>query len=182
MEVKPNKYAYNKEYYERGRDYFTSGSAARKLKPVPQNELPNPARRPDTRPTLPRKKPKPRIQRVSRIDKPMLLTTAIAMVITLCVCIGYLEVQSNLVQMNKAIRNLTVEINSLRDKNNAMNSEFEAKLDLEYMYTVAVEEFGMVYPIKNEVISYKKNDTGYVRQYEPVPKSTVTAYFDRKLP
>lgn len=187
MEEKKNKYAYDKEYYERGRRYFSEGSTARQMQEASQtalpktphrhdqnNGLPEPRRRPEVRPE---KKTKVRVKRVSRVDMPMLFLTILAMIATLAVCISYLQAQSNLVQMNKSIYKINTEISSLRDQNNAKKSSIVQAVDLEYIYAIAVKEFGMVYPNKNQVITYEENEVGYVRQYELVPKARVESYF-----
>ena len=42
--------------------------------------------------------------------------------------------------------------------------------DLDYVYSIAVNELGMVYPNNNEVITFEAADDSYVRQYADIPK------------
>lgn len=41
--------------------------------------------------------------------------------------------------------------------------------DLDYVYRVAVEELGMVYPNNNQIITFEKVEESYVRQYADIP-------------
>ena len=50
-----------------------------------------------------------------------------------------------------------------------METRINTSLDLDYVYRVATEELGMVYPNKNQVILYNKTESEYVRQYEDIP-------------
>jgi cell division protein FtsB len=78
--------------------------------------------------------------------------------------------QTQVSQMNKEIIRLENELTVLTNENDAAYEAIDTALDLNYIYQVAVEELGMVYPNKNEVITYKTSSTDYVRQYEDVPE------------
>ena len=59
---------------------------------------------------------------------------------------------------------------TLSDENDAAYEAIDTAVDLNYIYKVAVEELGMVYPNKNEVITYKSGSESYVRQYADIPE------------
>ena len=62
------------------------------------------------------------------------------------------------------------ELEFLKSENDALETRINTSLDLDYVYRVATEELGMVYPNKNQVILYNKTESEYVRQYEDIPK------------
>lgn len=99
----------------------------------------------------------------------LLLVGAIA--VTLYVCIEYLQVQADIVQLNKSISSLNNQITELGKENDALEALLTTtECDLEYVYRVAVGLLGMVYPNHNEVIYYDDNDAGYFRQYQDIPE------------
>ena len=95
-----------------------------------------------------------------------------AIVATLFVCVNYLKVQSDVVQLNKSITALEKQITDLDKENDALEAVLENEsYDLETVYQMAVGVLGMVYPNNNEVIYYNNESEGYFRQYQDIPKS-----------
>ena len=75
--------------------------------------------------------------------------------------------------MTTSIHNIITiekELEFLKSENDALETRINTSLDLDYVYRVATEELGMVYPNKNQVILYNKTESEYVRQYEDIPK------------
>ena len=68
------------------------------------------------------------------------------------------------------IETIEKELEFLKSENDALETRINTSLDLDYVYRVATEELGMVYPNKNQVILYNKTESEYVRQYEDIPK------------
>lgn len=144
---------------------YENGSAARKLQP---QRMPEEVRRP--RPVeQPEEQPKVRIGQGIDLISALLLMGAI--VATLFVCVNYLKVQSDVVQLNKSISSLEKEISGLEKENDALAAVLEnEKYDLETVYQMAVGVLGMVYPNNNEVIFYNNESEGYYRQYQDIPE------------
>ncbi|MGN0506008.1 MAG: septum formation initiator family protein [Lachnospiraceae bacterium] len=148
---------------------YVYGSAAKQLKPqweMPQEEINQPylVESPETE-----SRHKPKVGHGIDLISMILLVTAI--VATLYVCIEYLQVQSDIVQLDKAINSLSTKITALDKENDALEAVLKtAECDLEYIYQIAVGTLGMVYPNHNEVIYYENNDTGYFRQYQDIPE------------
>jgi cell division protein FtsL len=97
----------------------------------------------------------------------MVLTIAIAA--TLYVCVEYLKLQSDVTQMDKKIISLEKEVITMTKENDAAYEQLDTAVDLDYVYRVAVEELGMVYPNNNTVISYQAAGDDYVRQFADIP-------------
>ena len=104
---------------------YENGSAARKLQPQWEQEE---IRRP-RRVEQPEVQPKVKIGQGIDLISAMLLICAIAA--TLFVCVNYLKVQSDVVQLNKSISTLEKQISGLEKENNALASVLEnEKYDL----------------------------------------------------
>lgn len=144
---------------------YENGSAVRKLEPQWEQEE---VRRP-------RKVEQPEVQPKVKIGQGIDLISALflmcAIVATLFVCVNYLKVQSDVVQLNKSISGLEKQITGLEKENDALAAVLEnEKYDLETVYQMAVGVLGMVYPNNNEVIYYDNNSEGYFRQYQDIPE------------
>jgi len=144
---------------------YENGSAVRKMEPQWEQEE---VRRP-------RKVEQPELQPKVKIGQGIDLLSALflmgAIVATLFVCVNYLKVQSDVVQLNKAISGLEKEITGLEKENDALAAVLEnEKYDLETVYQMAVGTLGMVYPNHNEVIYYNNESKGYFRQYQDIPE------------
>ena len=55
-------------------------------------------------------------------------------------------------------------------ENRSLASKINTCTDLDYIYQVATEELGMVYPGEDQVIVYDRTESEYVRQYENIPE------------
>lgn len=142
---------------------YTSGSAARKLQPQWEE-----------RPRVIQEQ-EPEIQRKPRvghgIDAISMLLLMMAIVATLVLCVNYLKVQSDVIQLNKSVSSLENKITSIKKENDALEASLENQIvDLEYVYEIAVGTLGMVYPNNNEVIYYNNESEGYYRQYQDIPE------------
>ncbi len=113
-------------------------------------------------------KVKPRVGR--GIDFISMVFLATAIVATLYICITYLQLQADIVQLDKQIGALEATLDDAARENEAFELSLDATApDLEYIYNTAVGSLGMVYPNNNEVIFYSSGDEGYYRQYGDIP-------------
>lgn len=144
---------------------FENGSAARQLAPRREPEeikLPRRVEQPEIQ---------PKVSALQGIDLISALFLMSAIIATLLVCVNYLKVQSDVVQLNRTITSLEKQIVSLDKENDALAAVLEnEKYDLETVYRMAVGVLGMVYPNNNEVIYYDNEATGYFRQYQDIPE------------
>ncbi len=161
MEANKRRY-----HYDNTRTSYVDGNTARKLKVAPD------IRREEERYVTPgRRRQEDRQPKVfSGINFASLVVLTIAIIATVSVCVDYLMLQNQVSQMDKNIIRLEKEIKVLTNENDANYEAIDTALNLDYIYQVAVEELGMVYPNNNEVITYKSSSTNYVRQYEDIPK------------
>lgn len=91
---------------------------------------------------------------------------AVAIMVTLYICINYLQIQSDIVQLEKQITSLDNEISAAVSENNALEASLNTvNYDMDYVYNVAVGALGMVYPNKNETYFYQNEGSSYYRDY-----------------
>ncbi len=144
---------------------YIDGNTARKQAYVGQNAMPNYSAVPERHrelpiPRRPVQTPERQIHRqprqLSGISLASFFILTIAIAATLYFCIEFLMLQQSL--------------NTKRSENDAAYEQINMVYDLDYVYGIAVNELGMVYPNNNEVITFESTDDSYVRQYADIPK------------
>lgn len=148
------------------RDYYTDGTAARKLQVVPdiqreEESVVQPR-------VIRRTTPTPKVSH--GIDFISLILLLGAMAIALYICYDYLNVQGNVVQLKRDIVNLESQYDALASSNIALEESLNTQPDWDRVYKIAIRDLGMVYPNKNEVVSYASEEKGYVIQYRNIPE------------
>ena len=104
------------------------------------------------------------------INIPSLIILSVAAVFCLAICCNYLRVQSSVTSKMKAIETMESKVEKLKNENDALEARINSYVNLDNVYKVATEELGMVYASKDQVITYDKTESEYVRQYEDIPK------------
>lgn len=107
------------------------------------------------------------------------LFLAIATVITLVVCIGYLRLQSDITNRISNIASLESELSDIKSQNDEEYNRVMTSVDLEYIKKVAIEDLGMVYAGEEQVVLYSSKDSDYVRQYEDLPTEESSSLLGR---
>ena len=108
-------------------------------------------------------------ERAQQLNVPSMLVLAAASVACVCLCVGSLGIQSQITSGRKSIGQLESELQTMRTDNRALEDRIQTLADLDYVYQVATEELGMIYPSDGQVIYYEKSESEYVRQYEDIP-------------
>lgn len=91
-----------------------------------------------------------------------------AAVVTFMVCFHYIELRSDITARIKNIAALETELSDLKIENDAELSRVNNSINLEEIKRIAMEELGMVYADKDQVILYEDKESEYFRQYEDV--------------
>ena len=134
--------------------------------PTPERQLPTPERNIPTPGRQTYKNPR----HMSGIGLASLFILTIAIASTLYFCIELLMLQQQVSKMEKDIVSMERNLNTMRNENDASYEQINMVYDLDYVYSTAVNELGMVYPNNNEVIIFEGADESYVRQYADIPK------------
>ncbi|TAH71586.1 MAG: hypothetical protein EWM47_04250 [Anaerolineaceae bacterium] len=133
--------------------------APERQRPTPERQIPTPRRRTHSQP-----------RHLSGISKASLFILTLAIAATLYFCIEFLMLQHQVGKMEKDIVSMERSLINMRNENNASYEQINMVYDLDYVYSIAVNELGMVYPNNNEVITFESTDDSYVRQYADIPK------------
>lgn len=113
-----------------------------------------------------------RIQRINRNNRfNLLYTLAVSgmVVVMFVICWQYLHVQAEVKENSATVNSLQRELTELTNKNDEMELEINANIDYDSIYNIATEELGMVYPERDQVITYEAGVSEYVKQYSDVP-------------
>lgn len=167
MEVKKNKKYHSMNYVD--------GSAVRKLQPMPDREERGDVVR--RRKQQPSRKSKQRRKPAMSFFSFVMVTVAIG--ITLYAAVQYLEIQTDLHNMNKEVASLQNQLVALTSENDAALNKINSKIDLEQVFQTAVNELGMVFPNSNKIITYEGAVSDYVRQFNKIPQATASDLLER---
>lgn len=110
-----------------------------------------------------------RIRRANKMN--FLYTVGVsAIVITIfAICWQYLNMQSAVKANVSEVSQLQSELNELTNSNDELELQINAGIDYEAVYDTAVNELGMVYPDREQVITYDAGVSEYVKQYHDIP-------------
>ncbi len=179
----------NNEYLSEGnvaykvKDYRYDGNTAPAYEPLPAVVAPErredrkPERQPETRT---RRNYKPKAEQ--NLSFGSLIVLIAAMAVTLYTCYSYLKVQADTVLVNKQIKSLQSELESLQARNDVAYNDVIESVDFEEVYQIAVRDLGMVYPNNNVTYRYSTNNSGYVRQYADIPEAEKLVALKELLP
>ena len=98
----------------------------------------------------------------------VLFLTAMA-VFTVFLCVNYLQLQAKSTKLRREVTALESSLDALRLENDLDYDRVMTGIDMEHVKDVAMNELGMVYISKKQIITYNQQDSDYVRQYEKIP-------------
>ena len=109
-------------------------------------------------------------EKALRMDAPYVLALTVAAIVTLAICMQYLQLRSSITTRIGNIESLEQDVEALKAENDALETSINTYVDLDHIYDVATKELGMVYANKNQILLYDKTESEYVRQYEDIPR------------
>lgn len=156
--------------------YF-DGSAVRKLDYVPERRV-RPEERPEERPE---RVPEHRQQRSKsldhRVDRALAFNlkytvfVVASVVIMVAACVVMLFMESRINDQQNNINELEAQLAALETDNAAYANSLENMYTLEEINDVAINELGMVYAKKGQIVYYDSANEDYVKQYQDVPEA-----------
>ena len=144
---------------------YQYGSAVRKLQSVPEIHTYEHERRIEEQEQERRQR-----RRNNRVNLVYTTVLAICATAVFAICYQYLNLQSDIKTNSTAVVELQNQLNSLKAENNSHESEINAGIDYNAIYDTAVNELGMVYPSRSQVIGYDSKESEYVKQYKDISK------------
>ena len=109
-------------------------------------------------------------ERALSMDLPYLVVMSAAVAVMLLLCVNYIAIQSKLTSTIKQTQKNESNLEKLRNENDSMENMIATYVDLDHIYDVATNKLGMIYARKNQVITYEKTESEYVRQFEDIPR------------
>ena len=94
---------------------------------------------------------------------------ALISVITLFLCVSYLQRRAELTSQLQAMARQESELSTLKADNDALYNTVMASVDLESVKNTAINKLGMQYPTEEQIMTYDTAGNSYVRQYQDVP-------------
>lgn len=159
---------------------YIEGNTVRKMEAVPQRRSEQVHRE------LERKQEKDRVreerQREARIaarrnqeralqmSPGYVVFLAVAMAAMVGVCGVYLKLQSDIANRMKTVAALESQVTDLKTDNDANLKRINTSIDLESIKNTAINELGMVYPSKDQIIYFHIDTSDYMNQYEDIPE------------
>ncbi|MBE5938776.1 MAG: hypothetical protein E7266_00125 [Lachnospiraceae bacterium] len=95
---------------------------------------------------------------------------AVAAVITLALCVRYLELQTTITEKTEYINSLKKDITTITSQNDAMDYSVNSYIDVEHVYKIATEELGMIMADENNVKVYESTEQEFMNQIMDIPK------------
>lgn len=178
-QIRNNRNVQNK-YYQR--ENYVDGTTARKLQAVPDyadnsdyyDDYDYAEEQRKREQTYQERKRRERAasrrrEKTKTMDGISLIVLVAAVAVTFYVCIQYIHVQADMTTLSKSIAAKESQVVTMKKDNNAALEEISRTYDLSYVYKIATEELGMVFPDKDQVIKYDSRKSDYVKQFEEIP-------------
>lgn len=140
---------------------YEDGSAVRKLQPAPEE-----SRRQEKKVSKKTMRNRKRAMQMSRLYVAFL---ALMSVFTLMSCVKYLQMKSEITNLNKEIATKESNLSNLKADNDAYYNKTIASLDMEKVKDTAINELGMKYADESQIQEYSTSGNSYVRQYQDIP-------------
>jgi hypothetical protein len=86
------------------------------------------------------------------------------------VLIGYIKLQSEITASVKDVAALESQLNELKLSNDEEYSRITRSVDLEEIKRIAIQELGMRYAEKDQIVTIPGEGSDYVTQLEDIPK------------
>lgn len=155
----------------RGQAVYVEGSAARNLYVLPNDNVQeaSPKYSPEKKEKHERKTVVRQETKTLPVSGISVLILTVAAMLTLFICVQYVQLQSELTVRLENINALETQLNDLTINNNEMDKKINSYVDLNYIYEVATVELGMRYANQDQITMYTNSGAEYVRQYENIP-------------
>ena len=104
------------------------------------------------------------------MELPALVILVIAVCFVVALGARFLTLRSSVDMHLASIRKMETALETIRTENDALEQSIDTSVDLAHVYNVAVGKLGMVHAGQENVVTYEKTESEYVRQYERIPE------------
>lgn len=149
---------------QNGRTYvYVDGTAVRKLQNIPAQKTEQ-----KRTPSVSRQAKRNR-ERALQMNFGYVIFLTAAAVITVFMCVTFLQLQARGTRLQKEVTALETQLDAAILENDADYQRIITGVDMEHVKDVAINELGMVYAKKSQIVTYEMDDNDYVRQYSEIP-------------
>lgn len=142
---------------------YVDGTAVRKIAPSQE-------RRPQDRQTVRTSSAtKKNRERALAMNLGYVLFLTAAAIITVFMCVNFLQLQAQGTRLQKEVTALETQLDAAILENDADYNRIMTGVDMEHVKNVAMNELGMVYAKKSQIVTYEAQNGDYVRQYAEIP-------------
>lgn len=166
--------------YRRSSMNYIEGNTVRKLEAAPQRrsdevhrELKHKKERDkerETRQHQARVSARKNQQKALQMSPGYVMFLTVAMVAMVGVCGVYLKLQSDIAGRMKTVAALESQVTDLKTDNDATLKRINTSINLENIKNTAINELGMVYPSKDQIVYFEIDRADYMNQYEDIPE------------
>lgn len=147
---------------------YVYGNAVKKAHAVPAREIESPKKELSIQTRKNR-------DRALSMNAGYVLFLAVAVSVTLGTCMHYLQLKADMTKRMSTISTLEANIADLKADNDETYKRINASINLDDIKKVAMEQLGMVYPGKDQVVLYDNKESDYVRQFYDIPSADSSA-------
>lgn len=150
---------------------YVQGSNVLQLEPVRKEEKKTKtAKKPNLRIVKQRKPKKELYTRAQVMQNRMALTITVIALLAVCFsCINYLKLQAEVSGRAEVISELEEQYVSLKTENDLAEVRINSSIDYDHILDVAINELGMVYAEKDQIIVYNSQEMECVKQLSEIP-------------
>lgn len=109
-------------------------------------------------------------ERAMQMSPAYLVFLTLAVILTVGVCVCYIQLQSDISSRMRNIASLESQILDLQMENDAAMKRIETSVDLDEIKNTAMNEMGMVYPGEEQIIYFTVDTNDYMNQYQDIPE------------
>lgn len=148
-------------------NYYSMGNVAVNVQP---NQIQKKKEKQNVRQTQKiQSEPRPKNEvKMQVMDLPYVLFLTAAIVVSFILCVNYVAYNANLTSSVNQIKQLENKLFTLQEENRTEEAYIDAKVNLLEVKERAINDLGMVYPVKGQVYFYKQPNSDYVTQYADI--------------
>lgn len=148
---------------------YVHGNAALQLEPLQKEKK----KKKKTKLKIVKQKARPRRDLYTKaqvMQNRMTLTITVIALLAVCLsCFNYLNLQAEVSGKAAVISELEEKYVDLKTDNDLAEVVIDSSIDYNYILDVAINELGMVYPKKDQVVVYNSQKMEVVKQLENIP-------------
>ena len=148
---------------------YVYGNTVRQVEVMPER------RRYDEEQPKRKKKPSSQVRknrkRALHMNPAYLAFLTLATVVTLVVCVWYLQLRSEVSARSANITALQQELVEIKEENTSRYNSVVDSVNLETVREKAIKDLGMVYAKAGQIVTYQNPENDYVKQYEEIPEN-----------